>query len=367
MKLAKSIFLAGELVDATNISHSDYYEKGLICPFCYEKVFFTKEFERVVEGKTVKVSASFRHHKGDPLECEARAKSTEGKVLLQVISSESRQQRKEIWQKYLWDIFTKNKRDENIKQLRHTRPILNKPFTEPTNHFMEINYRIEATDLKYIPGAVEGKEIRMRVRLEDLKVMTLHLADVFDVMPFYLEKENHEPKPVTLSLEETYGSVDNPIIKTTSSFYTREKAVKYLLTTFSRTWLFDAHNHWCIETPLPIHVDISVEVFHHLNSPENKELRDRIWIIACLFVEIYCARLANFSYLYGQLIKVADHDQLLQSEFYIDQLKILMTNIAATYSRVIFEIDWLKMSKLPWEKIIEKRNRMTGRGFGKVK
>ena len=356
MKLAKSIFLAGELVDATNISHSDYYEKGLICPFCYEKVFFTKEFERVVEGKTVKVSASFRHHKGDPLECEARAKSTEGKVLLQVISSESRQQRKEIWQKYLWDIFTKNKRDENIKQLRHTRPILNKPFTEPTRYVMNINYQIEATDLKYIPGAVEGKKIKRSVRLEDLKVMTLHLADVFDVMPFCLEKENDPLQPIRLSLK------DSP------DFYSREKAVKYYLTKFSDIWLIDIHGHWCIETPLPIHVDISIEVFHHLNSPENKELRDRIWIIACLFVEMYCSTdTTNFSYLYGQLIKVADNGQLSKSQFYLDQLKILITNIAATYSRVIFEIDWLKMSKLPWEKITGKRSPMTGRGFGKVK
>lgn len=113
MKQARAIFLGGELLDASEVKdYSEYYNKGFICPFCLEKVFYQQEFTRQISDKTVPISPMFKHHKGDPLNCEARSQSANGLKVLAIMSGESRSQRKQIWIKYLWEIFKKgNKRN----------------------------------------------------------------------------------------------------------------------------------------------------------------------------------------------------------------------------------------------------------------
>lgn len=371
MKYARSIFLGGELIDATDANHSDYFDKGLICPFCYEKVHFSNSYEKLVNGKIVNYSASFKHHKGDPLDCEARAKSSEGKDLLQIISKDAKTQRVELWKKYLWDIFCKNKRDENIKVLKPLNIFLKTPINQPVDYYLEVFFTMDEYDNSFIPPGkplgIIGKTYSGKLSSRKIERLTQHLAILFGALPFDLiENKPDFNNPFVYTLTETHGEINKELIYTTEVFYSTEKAVRYTLNKFSRTWLIDIHNHWCINIPLSIHIDITMEIIHHLNHESNWDLRDRIWELACFYASFYQHNI-NYVYLYSLLAKIAEFPSLAKIPYIQEQMATLISAISSSYLRLIFEVDWYTLSQLPWEEIKAKQQARSicGKGFAK--
>lgn len=371
MKYAISIFLGGELIDATDANHSDYFDKGLICPFCYEKVHFSNSYDKLVNNKIVNYSASFKHHKGDPLDCEARAKSSEGKELLQIISKEAKKQRVELWKKYLWDIFCKNKRDENIKVLKPLNVFLNTPINQTVDYYLEVLFTMDEYDNSFIPPGkplgIIGKTYNRKLSSRKIRQLTQHLAKLFGAYPFDLIK--NEPdfnNPFVYTITETYGDKNREPVVREEVFYSTEKAVRYTLNKFSRTWLIDIHNHWCINIPLSIHIDITMEIIHHLNQESNWDLRDRIWELACFYAAFYQDD-PNFVYMYSLVAKIAEFPHLLEIPYIQEEMVTLISAISSAYLRLIFEVDWYTLSNLPWEKIKAKQQARStsGKGFAR--
>ena len=111
MEDAKSMYHGGELVSALDCDFESYRELGLLCPFCNEPVYLCGETVRQ-SSRTHKLSYIRPHFKhfpgGDPMDfdCEKRAISAEGKRYLDAIRAERRGQRLELFNRYLWEMFT---------------------------------------------------------------------------------------------------------------------------------------------------------------------------------------------------------------------------------------------------------------------
>lgn len=103
MKLATSLYLGGELVEADRADYSTSRELGAVCPFCKEAVFLAREHER----QGVKVSSSWRHYKMSDRSayCENRALTAEGKELLSQLQPEARGQRLKLFNNKFWEIY----------------------------------------------------------------------------------------------------------------------------------------------------------------------------------------------------------------------------------------------------------------------
>ncbi|NJK70387.1 MAG: hypothetical protein HC941_31235 [Microcoleus sp. SU_5_3] len=104
MQNAISLYLGGEVIDATSGDYTIAKELGLVCPFCREAVFFAKEHDRV----GVKVRSAWRHYKTDTT-CENRARTSKDLELLEKLSLVARGQRLKLFNQRFWDIFRQQK------------------------------------------------------------------------------------------------------------------------------------------------------------------------------------------------------------------------------------------------------------------
>lgn len=105
MLQARSMYLGGELLEATAANYSDSVDLGLTCPVCGKPVFLVKEGVRERLGKLEYISPHFSHYKADSelgKLCEARIQTREGRELLGYLTSESRGQRLSLFNKRLW-------------------------------------------------------------------------------------------------------------------------------------------------------------------------------------------------------------------------------------------------------------------------
>lgn len=118
MQYAKSMYLAGELVQAEDCDFESSKQLGLTCPFCSQAVFLRAGHIRVTQGKEILVSAAFAHyHTGvDDFDCEKRSLSLEGREFLRLKAIEARNQRLELYNRHLWEMIS---RDRNIKRSRY--------------------------------------------------------------------------------------------------------------------------------------------------------------------------------------------------------------------------------------------------------
>jgi hypothetical protein len=112
MKVAKSIYLGGNLVEAKTADYTSSKNLGLVCPFCQNAVFWRQSY---IRGE-LKISASFVHYKakmGDT--CELRSMTKEGKQQLEQLEIESRNQRLALFQNHLWELILKGNEIEDYQ------------------------------------------------------------------------------------------------------------------------------------------------------------------------------------------------------------------------------------------------------------
>jgi hypothetical protein len=108
MRYAKSMYLAGDIVDAIACDYESARKLGLVCPFCSQAVFLRVGNYHERKGKPVIVSDSFAHyHSDDPLalDCELRSRRPEGKQYLANLRGESREQRLKLYNARLWELI----------------------------------------------------------------------------------------------------------------------------------------------------------------------------------------------------------------------------------------------------------------------
>ncbi|MEG3877634.1 hypothetical protein QT972_09660 [Microcoleus sp. herbarium7] len=107
MKLASSLYLGGELIPAAGSDYTTSRESGIVCPFCKEAVFLSREHER----QGLKVSSSWRHYKmsTNSILCDNRALSAEGKQMLKQLQPESQGQRLKMFNRKFWEIYKHKK------------------------------------------------------------------------------------------------------------------------------------------------------------------------------------------------------------------------------------------------------------------
>lgn len=112
MKYAKFVKMGGELIEASCADYKDYYGV-IVCPHCGEPVFLRKEHERQTpkSGKpvTVKVQASFVHHKAVPevSVCEMRVGNYSPEYVMQV-AGKARNQRIRVLELSMWKYIKTN-------------------------------------------------------------------------------------------------------------------------------------------------------------------------------------------------------------------------------------------------------------------
>lgn len=320
MKYAKSIFLA-DLVDATDAKYSDYFNKGIICPFCLEKVFFAKAFDRVIDGQNIKVSASFRHHKGDPLECEARSQSTEGKRLLSIISGESKKQRKELWSKYLWAMFCEGIPYIESYATPYTEAILKTRLDRPMN----CNYRL--------PRSMVNLPLNFVSSVIASLVLSFTLSEFYSVDILDPEKEKRQ-----IPWQEYFTDRIRPRIN------------EALATTPQK---------FSIDTPLPVHHSICLEVVQELVKRENEYLLIRISaIILILLPDHLIPELITVLKVFERGIPSNADSELASHLSFIE-------NIFGLFSGLISAIDWYQLSQRPWKQLIKSYQKMLSHTKGK--
>lgn len=103
MKLASSLYRGGELIDASEADYESSRELGIICPFCKEAVFLTREHTR----KNTAIRASWKHYRVSTQStfCEERALTTQGKEILKQLQPEARGQRLKLFNRRFWEIY----------------------------------------------------------------------------------------------------------------------------------------------------------------------------------------------------------------------------------------------------------------------
>lgn len=123
MKQAKSMYLGGEIVRAIDCDFSSSKNLGIVCPYCSEAVFLRSggmrdQTLRNGQKKTQIVNPYFAHYAGgsyNAFECENRSMSAEGRERLRTIAIEARNQRLDLYNRRLWEMF---KNDRNIREKR---------------------------------------------------------------------------------------------------------------------------------------------------------------------------------------------------------------------------------------------------------
>jgi len=104
------MYRAGWIVNAEECDYESSRNLGLVCPFCSEALFWAGDYSRVVKEQTQFVSAAFRHYRSaDPTaqDCELRATRPDGEAFVNKLEIQSRNQRLELYNRRLWEIFCK--------------------------------------------------------------------------------------------------------------------------------------------------------------------------------------------------------------------------------------------------------------------
>lgn len=118
MKDAKSIYLGGDIVAASECDYSSYERLGLKCPFCDSAVFIRSASFRKIKGVEKPIGAYFAHFPSgysENYDCEARSTSKAGRDRIEQIKVEARNQRLKTYNAKLWQLIST---DRNIPRQR---------------------------------------------------------------------------------------------------------------------------------------------------------------------------------------------------------------------------------------------------------
>jgi len=108
MKYAKSLFLAGQLIDSALGTEKDYKHLGMVCLACSEPVIHRCEHLRKTQDSSLFISASWVHRNKKDLilqeQCELRSKCQSLETILRE-NNKAKGQRLEILQKHIKKIY----------------------------------------------------------------------------------------------------------------------------------------------------------------------------------------------------------------------------------------------------------------------
>ena len=118
MKQAKSMYLGGVLIEATECDFDSSRELGLTCVCCSQAVFLRSgsvRQQKLRNGKVVEqiIAPYFAHYKTSSwkdYDCENRIYSQQGKEQLSQIEIEGKNQRLKLYNKHLWSMFKETKK-----------------------------------------------------------------------------------------------------------------------------------------------------------------------------------------------------------------------------------------------------------------
>lgn len=121
MKYAKSIYRAGDIVNAIDCNYESSAKLGLVCPFCQQAIFLRVGSTYDRQGQQIIMPAAFCHYKtDDPFaeDCELRSTRKDGEEYLEKLRIDSHGQRLDIYNKRLWDIVKKSLNVTSLKQIK---------------------------------------------------------------------------------------------------------------------------------------------------------------------------------------------------------------------------------------------------------
>ena len=194
------------IITIDDVPEKDYLgdyqrENGLVCPFCYQPVFFRSPHHRTTPKtkELIQIEASFCHYEADEgVTCENRAKTTEGLKEIEQQFSKSRGQtlalfekhfEKEILVKYFLRSSVEKERYSLFKKHRKTLSRLNgenisivREYWVNSIKFLDryLNHLIEVVE-RYNDFQKIAKETEMAGLPYDLEVSGLKLLKVYPV------------------------------------------------------------------------------------------------------------------------------------------------------------------------------------------
>lgn len=102
------MYLGGQVVLAADCNYESAKTLGLKCPFCDSAIFLRSQSIRKIKGKEKLVGPYFAHYpcgNGDPLDCEKRSISKQGRLIIEQTEIKARNQRLKIYNAHLWEII----------------------------------------------------------------------------------------------------------------------------------------------------------------------------------------------------------------------------------------------------------------------
>lgn len=187
MLVAKSLYLGGQIIFASECDYSFSKKFGLVCPFCFEAVFLKKAFEREQtlrnhQIKLQQVPACFSHYKTGVF-CEKKALTRGGQKELQKLQAIARNQRLELYNQYLWQMFAEYYSISSLNSINKNNRI-----KELEDLIPDVQKQIKKRLPKYkslVNGSESGFSLHVKQIINNLKLEAKE--DVF-ISKNYLDK-----------------------------------------------------------------------------------------------------------------------------------------------------------------------------------
>lgn len=131
MKIARSLYLLGEIISADKGDYTVCKRFHLVCPLCRSAVFWRAGYTKKINEKLISVAPAFCHYSDPENDCENKIKQPDSQKLIEAIKVVSKGQRLKIYNERLWQLFlednrinmgSKNTRKKILKKLNTKDP-----------------------------------------------------------------------------------------------------------------------------------------------------------------------------------------------------------------------------------------------------
>lgn len=188
MKYAASIYKGGTLIDATFGNYQDYKDKGLICPFCNEAVYWVRGHIR----GNYEVAPAWHHYKmsSNSVYCEKRSLTSQGKEELKQLQSQAKGQRLKLFNRRFIEIYM-HKKSFGMSYTKMKR-LCNKALGEDCKMVLEVSKQNWDPDLivSKLPETIRRISRDERV----IEAIAMHPAFNPDFLPASEVKEQILPE-----------------------------------------------------------------------------------------------------------------------------------------------------------------------------
>lgn len=157
------MYLAGELVSASECDYSSSKELGLICPICKSAVFLRSSSMRKIKGVEKPFRAYFAHYKGAPWDCENRVLTPQGRRYLEKLKIKAKAQRLSLYNQHLWNIIAPSL-GISYRELNKARSVLGESW------FIEMARTVRSCMKETLPDCMElvASAVNLKVSKEKL-------------------------------------------------------------------------------------------------------------------------------------------------------------------------------------------------------